>query len=741
MKKTDSSQHGIFYPRIIAGFVCVFAGIALALFSVASTPDHGTLSEGNPVLEYDAGPFNVPNESPAGLGQLDVGPRCDGVAFQCDSYQLNTNITTPGTAIKVILSWTDIGAKQSDYDLYVFKGVMGDPGGSTPADFQSASGANPEIASIFPVATGPQTYTIKIVPYTPTHETVHVRIELITGVDAPGFPGFGSADPVAPGVPRFMNFYAPIGSSAEPSNGEINVGYNPSTHRIMLMNSGPIWRVTPPEWLLQAKPECCEGMWEDVTNVSTIAGLDPILWTDSWTDPALPIPGATPTSGARTFAANSTAGTNGVYAYSDTDGGTGVGAPPDWFPLSISPPNASSDHETIGSGPYWPVPNPLGGTLPNPNATAANHGHAIYYCAQTFPVGAAACQRSDTYGTSYGPSIVMYNPNGPGQGYPSPAPSPLPVIPTNTQCAGIHGHVHVGPDGTVYVPVRDCGDNAGLVYSTDGGVTWNERVVPNSPVQQHGSDPSIAIGGDNTLYYFYVSSENQGNEGHMYVQITNNITSLTPTWSAPFDLGASHGIKNAVFPEAVAASFGPNVVPADGARAAVGFVGTDQAGYYEGASFPGVWYLFIATTFDHGAHWSVVNATPNDPVQGKIGIWQGGGSNANRNLLDFNEVTLDERGRILLAYDDGCVGDCISDPSKGSYGARMRVARQIGGKSLISAFDHTTDTTTALPAKAACLSGTRDNLSAHLEWVAPDGGGADIVGYQIFREHLPAQKL
>jgi hypothetical protein len=59
----------------------------------------------------------------------------------------------------------------------------------------------------------------------------------------------------------------------------------------------------------------------------------------------------------------------------------------------------------------------------------------------------------------------------------------------------------------------------------------------------------------------------------------------------------------------------------------------------------------------------------------------------------------------------------------------MRVARQIGGKSLLSAYD------VAEPAvpKAPCLSGTRNASGVHLTWKAPDNGGADIIGYRIFR--------
>jgi hypothetical protein len=59
----------------------------------------------------------------------------------------------------------------------------------------------------------------------------------------------------------------------------------------------------------------------------------------------------------------------------------------------------------------------------------------------------------------------------------------------------------------------------------------------------------------------------------------------------------------------------------------------------------------------------------------------------------------------------------------------MRVARQFGGKPLLSQFDVTEPT---VP-KPACLSGTRDSSGVHLTWKIPDNGGADIVGYRIFR--------
>jgi hypothetical protein len=193
-------------------------------------------------------------------------------------------------------------------------------------------------------------------------------------------------------------------------------------------------------------------------------------------------------------------------------------------------------------------------------------------------------------------------------------------------------------------------------------------------------------------------------------------------------LGASHGVKNAVFPEGVAG---------DSERAAVGFLGTDRPGDFEGASFPGIWYLFIATTYDRGNTWTIVNATQNDPVQGVGGIWLGGGSNTNRNLLDFNEVTVDDRGRVIFGYSDGCVGPCVGNPSTNSYTAHMRVARQFGGKGLFASKDAPEP---AAP-KPPCLKGTRDSSGSQLFWKVPDNGGSDIVNYQILRGTAPGNEV
>src|SRR5882672_7394857 len=96
----------------------------------AATPSSGTLSPGTLTLTYDAGPFFQPNQSPVGLGQVDSGPRCNSTTFPCDSFALTVSLpagyvaANPNASIKVTMFWTDTGSKQSDYDLYIYDGVV-----------------------------------------------------------------------------------------------------------------------------------------------------------------------------------------------------------------------------------------------------------------------------------------------------------------------------------------------------------------------------------------------------------------------------------------------------------------------------------------------------------------------------------------------------------------------------------------------------------------------------------------
>jgi hypothetical protein len=92
--------------------------------------------------------------------------------------------------------------------------------------------------------------------------------------------------------------------------------------------------------------------------------------------------------------------------------------------------------------------------------------------------------------------------------------------------------------------------------------------------------------------------------------------------------------------------------------------------------------MYVAFTYDGGKTWTTVNATPGDPVQRGC-VWNSGGSNACRNLLDFNDANVDTKGNVVIAYTDGCTDACITDPTNFQRGTAAGLVRQSGGRSLL----------------------------------------------------------
>jgi Big-like domain-containing protein/BNR/Asp-box repeat protein len=337
-----------------------------------------------------------------------------------------------------------------------------------------------------------------------------------------------------------------------------------------------------------------KASWTDVTPLQqSVVNEDAILFTD-------PVQGTTFTEGLLVAGANGGVTTD--------DGAT-------WGPMTFPEPHGP-DHESVGAGPYATPAPPLAGATGYPNA--------VYYCSQDIvqPVG-ASCGRSDTAGLTFNPATLVFGAQSP--------------------CGAIHGHIKVAPDGTVYLPQNRCArsdgvEGQGMAISFDNGQTWSYSVVPDSTAKplNAGSDPSIGIGSGGSVYYGY-----EAGDGHPRIAISHD---RGLTWSPSVDVGLPYGIQNTKFAE---------VVAGDDNRAAFAFLGTTSAGNDQAATFGGVWYLYVAYTYDGGQTWTTVNATPNDPVQRGC-IWNGGGSNACRNLLDFNDASIDKQGRVLVAYTDGC---------------------------------------------------------------------------------------
>ncbi|GAA2136852.1 hypothetical protein GCM10009844_03380 [Nocardioides koreensis] len=335
----------------------------------------------------------------------------------------------------------------------------------------------------------------------------------------------------------------------------------------------------------------------------------------------------------RTFESQLT-GVDSFTCWTDDDGAT-------WNPSTGGGIPSGVDHQTIGGGAF--SADGLG-ALPT-----STYPDAVYYCSQD--IATAFCALSRDGGTTFGAGVPTYS---------------------LLDCDGLHGHVKVAPDGTAYLPNKGCGDNQAVVTSTDNGSTWTVNRVPGTTPGD--SDPSVGTGANGTLYFGYV--DGSGKPG---VAVS---TDRGATWSTPQAVGTELDIQNAVF---------PTMVAGDDDRAAFAYLGTPTGGdYQDQANFHGEWHLYVDTTYDGGRTWVTSDATPNDPVQ--VGSICTGGTSCgdDRNLLDFIDVTTDDHGRVEVAFADGCINACVTDPQHAGRDAYATIARQAGGKTLLSAYDPVT---------------------------------------------------
>jgi PKD repeat protein len=477
--------------------------------------------------------------------------------------------------------------------------------------------------------------------------------------------GGGGTGPVSIGGPTFTVHESPAGLADGAAEPTLDV--NTRTGSVFFIAGTEVDKVTFDDSVSPARAE-----WVDRTG--TLTGLntsDPILVADRDT--------------GRIFASQLVLGPgNSIQEYSDDDGET-------WNPSVGGSFKAGLDHQALGVGPY-----PAGFAVPHPL-----YPNAVYYCSQD--LYAAYCSRSDNGGVTFGVSVPVYN---------------------LLQCGGLHGHPKVSPDGTVYLPNKGCGAGQALVVSEDAGETWDIRPLPSAGPGRW--DPSVGVASDGTLYAGYMV------EGDDRPMITVS-TDKGRTWSTPVDVGAPYGLRNAVFP-AVAAG--------DPQRASYFFLGTTKGGHSGDPASMGNntptaaddahWYAFMATTYDQGATWTVRNVTPDDPVQ-RGAVCDGGfnspcESAGTRNLLDFNDAIMDEQGRALGAFADGCVGPCISGGTN-SLVQNGVIVRQADGRRLLSAFDPPEPTIPGTPS----LGGRRDVDGVHLTWSQPLAGGAPITAFNVYR--------
>ena len=444
-------------------------------------------------------------------------------------------------------------------------------------------------------------------------------------------PAVGAVTGPGAAAPTFVSYTAPgelARDAAEPT-----VGVNWKTGKVMYQAYTETDQITFDDKVFPAT-----ASWKDVSRPPTnLVSLDPLLHTDEVTGRTMVTQLAPPCS---------------IAAYTDSDGEPTASNPNGYVPAAACGVGSNFDHQTVHYG-RSVTPNPLYG----PDRIA-------WYCSQV--VVESTCSVSRDGGLTFPISRPAYVFKG----------DLFTEDKLLVGCAGLHGHLNTSPvDGTAYLPNMACNSQAdpqtgrpSVVVSPDEGLTWTVRQVPDGTAPNFDSDPAVDVDGGNRAYVAYENATS-----NLMVATT---TDRGQTWTRSVDLGAPYGVQNATMPTVIAGSAG---------RAAVAFLGTVAEAPVNSDGTPenqllafdpdgddptAGWHLYVSTTYDGGANWTTVDATPTDPVQRGC-IWWGsaeGDSSADeecagnkRNLLDFIDIAIDRTGRVLVAWADGCVGRCVTE--------------------------------------------------------------------------------
>ncbi|MEO5935905.1 MAG: hypothetical protein ABIP81_01695 [Terriglobales bacterium] len=657
-------------PRPAFSWTCLFN---LILFLACFTPSAFASDPTNAILAPGSTQIQwvgtaVGGVNPAPqLGEESHDELCIGDGVNCDQFVLKLSGKPGDWAGKLVILQLNWQVTGVDYDFYVHKGSA-----TGPVVARGTTGpSNAERDQLDPsVLLDPD-------PVTGVTE-FHIHVIYFAAAAADQYHGRATVvaasgsllpAPVDTGVaPRYQNH--------TPTQAQIAAGMTRNVQDepnidVNWHTGNVIFQALMQTLRVQFNDAACKQspvcIFKDVTPPQARQSFDPILFTDRET-------GRTQLSH---LLLNPLVG---ISAFTEDDGDT-------WIPSQGSGIGSGIDHQTIGGGPFHA-----------PLTTGAGYKNAVYYCSQD--IALANCALSVDGGLTYGPAVPIYDLRA---------------------CEGLHGHIKVAPDGTAYVPNANCigqqePREQAVVVSEDNGTTWQVRTVPGS-IAGAGSDPSVSIDNTGRVYLGYASGDKEP-----AVAISED---QGRTWQKIYDIGHTQGIKASVFPAAVAG---------DDGRAAIAFYGTtdsDPNSVPSNFRFNGTWHLYIAHTFDKGASWTTVNATPNDPIQ-RGGLHLGGGGSIHRNLLDFFDATIDAQGRVIVGYADGCLGTCVQAPtsSRGnSYVAYGTIARQTAGRRMLANFGSDNQTSPGVPR----LTVTRNGGAATVSWSQSETGGAPITAYEVFR--------
>lgn len=339
-------------------------------------------------------------------------------------------------------------------------------------------------------------------------------------------------------------------------------------------------------------------------------------------------------------------------SFSDDQGAT-------WTTNPLACGRPVNDHQTLFSG-------------PPANLTADLYPHVLYYCWND--VASSACSKSVDGGLTFHPTgTPAYS------GYEEGSQDPG-FYGQSGFCGGLHGHGHVGPDGTVFLPREFCGKPM-LAISKDEGLTWERVVVSNirsiSQPKEGAGHPSVTTDSKGNIYYTWIAAGNR----QPFMSISKDGGEI---WGKAIMIGAP-GLKETNLPQIDAR--GPGKV-------AVVYYGSPNSPFskcklecetedYKKAEWNG--YLTIsANALDKNPtfYTGLVNDQSDPLVRGTCGPGR------CKQVFDFIDVEIGRDGIAYGAFVDSCIppikaglpGCTEATPGEGEYEGLM--TKLTGGPSL-----------------------------------------------------------
>ncbi len=304
-----------------------------------------------------------------------------------------------------------------------------------------------------------------------------------------------------------------------------------------------------------------------------------------------------------------------------------------------------NDHQTLASGP------------PAISPTVA-YPHIVFYCWND--VGSSSCSKSLDGGITFTPTgVPAFAGEDPGAEGGSLQGQDVPGF-----CGGLHGHVHVSSDGTVYLPRGYCG-RPFLAISKNEGASWERVQVSKVPISGH--EASVATDRKGNIYYTWV-----GDKDRMpYLSVSTN---GGKKWSKAMMIGPP-GLKEANLPSLDVAAPGHVAVAYMGSENSPGMPFPEfgectalgacpEPDKYKRVTWNG-YMMESKNVLDKKPvlYTTTVNEKRDPLIRGTCGPGR------CKAVYDFIDIVISPAGEVWSAWVDGCTLTCMMPGATTSAGA------------------------------------------------------------------------